>query len=197
MDLQAYLEDLSLADPAAPATRQSRLAFWINSYNALTVHGILQEFPTDSIRNHTSSFGGYNIWNDLKLVVGNEEYSLNQIEHQILREMNEPRIHLAIVCASKSCPRLLNQAYDGRKLSEQLNANAVHFFADEKNFRLADNGRVVYLSAILNWFGTDFGENPQEVLQSILSFLPPGKKEEIVSEPVIRYLDYDWSLNGE
>ncbi|WP_404309473.1 DUF547 domain-containing protein [Neorhodopirellula lusitana] len=127
--LETFLTYLSTANPNAQASQAAKLAFWINAYNALTVHGILREYPTTSIRNHTARVFGYNIWDDLLLTVGGKSYSLNQMEHEVLRKMGEPRIHFAIVCASRSCPRLLAEAYTAEKLDAQLTANSKVFFA--------------------------------------------------------------------
>ena len=108
--LQNYLVRLSQASPAVKASRAGQLAFWINAYNATTIEGILQVYPTSSIRNHTAKVAGYNLWKDLPLLVGGKPHSLDAMEHQILRKMGEPRIHFAIVCASVGCPRLMNEA---------------------------------------------------------------------------------------
>lgn len=62
----------------------------------------LREYPTTSIRNHTPELWGYNIWQKRQLYAGGRPNSLDQIEHELLRQMNEPPIHFAIVCASKS-----------------------------------------------------------------------------------------------
>ncbi len=148
--LDNYLALLSYADPKIRARREAQLAFWINAYNAVTIKGILREYPTSSIRNHTAKLYGYNIWHDLLLVVGGEKSSLNDIEHKVLRKMSEPRIHFAIVCASHSCPRLLNEAYSAKTFEKQLAANTRHFFANRENFRYA-NG-TFYLSSVLKWF---------------------------------------------
>ncbi|KKK60677.1 hypothetical protein LCGC14_3021960, partial [marine sediment metagenome] len=104
--LADYLETLGRGDPRAKTTAAGRLAFWINAYNAVTLQGILREYPTSSIRNHTAKVFGYNIWDDLLLRVASEDYSLNAIEHKVLRKLDEPRIHFAIVCASIGCPLL-------------------------------------------------------------------------------------------
>ncbi len=109
--LNNYLAHLSQANRSIRASKNARLAFWINAYNAVTLEGIMQVYPTTSIRNHTAKLVGYNIWEDLYLIVGKNKFSLEQIEHKILRKMKEPRIHFAIVCASVGCPRLMNKAY--------------------------------------------------------------------------------------
>ena len=116
------------------AKRESQLAFWINAYNAVTIRGILREYPTTSIRSHTPRLFGYHIWKDLKLYVGGKPYSLDQIEYEVLRQMDEPRIHFATVCASISYPNLLNEAYVPGELEIQLAANAKDFFRASRTF---------------------------------------------------------------
>jgi len=155
--LDAYLQHLSSANPQLGSARPNQLAYWINAYNALTVKGILREYPTSSIRNHTSETGGYNIWKTLFLPVGTQHINLDSIEHKVLRKMNEPRIHFAIVCASHSCPRLLMRAYNPQHIEAQLAHNTQYFFANPENFRWDPASRVFYLSSIVKWFGSDFG----------------------------------------
>ncbi len=193
--LEAYLQELSRASRRLPASRNAKLAYWINAYNAVTLHGILREYPTTSIRNHTAKFFGYNIWHDLLLTVGVEYISLDQIEHNVLRKMNEPRIHFAIVCASKSCPRLLNRAYTGAKLEEQLVANTKHFFANPLHFK--HQGGSFKLSAILSWFAADFGSSKASQLKTIAPYLPTEAAREAAANNSVSvsYLEYDWSLN--
>jgi len=194
--LEAYLETYANADRAKPASDEHRLAFWINAYNALTIHGIIDKYPTSSIRNHTAKVFGYNIWDDLRVTVGDSNYSLNQIEHEILRKMGVPSIHFAIVCASHSCPKLLNEAFDADKLEEQLSQNAVDFFANPGNFKL--DGNKVKLSSILDWFGEDFGDSKSEVLESVLDYLPEDDADAIADTEgklKISYLPYSWKLN--
>ena len=147
-DVQAlaqYLNHLSSAVISPKTSKPVKLAFWINAYNAVTVKGILREYPTSSIRNHTAKFFGYNIWDDLQLLVENTPYSLNQMEHEILRKLEEPRIHFAIVCASVGCPRLLNEAYEPARLEEQLTSNTEHFFADASKFRVDSARKTVHV----------------------------------------------------
>ena len=194
--LKIYLESYASADPDKKSSKNHQLAFWINAYNALTIHGILDKYPTSSIRNHTAKVFGYNIWKDLKVTVGDSAYSLDQIEHEILRHMDEPRIHFAIVCASHSCPKLLNEAFDAHNLDAQLDKNAVDFFANPENFTL--QGNKVKLSSILDWFGEDFGNNKLEVLESILDYIPEDDADAIADNEgtlKISYLPYSWKLN--
>lgn len=197
--LTHYLATLSQADPRMKATRQAQLAFWINAYNATTIEGILREYPTDSIRNHTANVVGYNIWKDLLLFVGDGQYSLETIEHKILRPAKEPRIHFAIVCASVGCPRLINQAFTAANLDELLTANTRHFFADATKFRYDPQGQELHLSKILQWFPTDFGEDRAAQLKTIAPYLPDAAAQQaaLSGRAAIAYLEYDWKLNDQ
>ena len=194
--LDAYLDHLSRADRSQSASQEDRLAFWINAYNALTIRGILREYPTTSIRNHVSHVG-YSIWKHYQLRVGDESYSLSAIEHEILRPMGEPRIHFAIVCASIGCPPLRNEAYVPERLDEQLTANARAFFQQRRNFRIDRQYNRVELSSILNWFADDFGETRRDQLDAIAPWLPSEEARKFTRRPdvTVRYLDYDWNLN--
>lgn len=197
--LKAYLEALSRADPKIAAKREAKLAFWINAYNAVTVSGILKEYPTSSIRNHTAKVLGYNIWHDYQLYVGGSSYSLDSMEHKILRKMSEPRIHFAIVCASIGCPRLLNEAYVPKRLDEQLELNAKDFFGRQQNFKYDTSRGRFQLSAILSWFGEDFGKNDKARLRRIAAWLPSAQSQAAARQGAVSvtYLDYNWELNEQ
>ena len=196
--LDEYLAALSRADEDRDATAEQRLAYWFNAYNAVTVRGILREYPTSSIQNHVARVWGYNIWRDLKLMVGDRRYSLGEIEHAVLRRMNEPRIHFAIVCASRGCPRLLNEAYSAKRLEEQLSRNTLAFFADSTKCSVDVERRELRLSPILSWFAADFGASTPAVLQRIADWLPKSAQAVTQSKDVrVTYLDYDWSLNDQ
>jgi hypothetical protein len=196
--LRAYLEMLSTVNPQTQASRNGQLAFWINAYNAVTVEGILQKYPTTSIRKHTSETGGYNIWKDLKLYVGGNAYSLDFMEHKVLRTMKEPRIHFAIVCASIGCPRLLNQAYLPKTLNQQLELNSKDFFARKQNFRYDAANRRFYTSAILDWFGKDFGANKAAQLKAISKWFPTDEAKRAAAAGVqTTTIEYSWKLNEQ
>lgn len=195
--LESYLLQLSAGQSSAGTPQAARLAFWINAYNAVTVHGILREYPTSSIRNHTPRVVGYNIWKHLQLYVDGTPWSLNDIEHQILRKMEVPQIHFAIVCASVGCPRLLNEAYTTEEVHQQLDRNTLDFFRRSQNFRYSDG--QFQLSAILDWFGRDFGASQTEQLQAISEWLPTPEAREAAAagRGEVRYLKYDWNLNEQ
>ena len=197
--LDQYLSHLSDAAANVSASREAKLAFWINAYNAVTIRGILREYPTTSIRNHTAKFFGYNIWKDLKLYVGGSPYSLDDIEHEVLRKMSEPRIHFAVVCASIGCPRLLSEAYVPGRIDEQLTSNAKDFFARSQNFVYEPGSGRIQLSSILKWYGQDFGSDQQQILNAIAPWLPTSEAQAAAKSgsAKVSYLEYDWKLNQQ
>jgi hypothetical protein len=196
--LDQYLAHLSQAAPEQAASAASKFAYWINAYNAVTIKGILREYPTTSIKNHQSIAFGYKIWDDLLLSVGEQPFSLNDIEHKVLRKMGDPRIHFAIVCASIGCPPLRNEAYTAKNLDSQLTDNAKRFFADPKKFAATSQGELK-LSKILSWFAEDFGANQAAQLRTIAPYLPTQAAQSLATSGRARfsYLGYDWGLNDQ
>lgn len=196
--LKSYLDHLSQASLSTPAQRNAQLAYWINSYNAVTIEGILRVYPTTSIRNHTAKVVGYNIWKNLKLHVGDSKVSLEDIEHKVLRKMNEPRIHFAIVCASIGCPRLLNEAYMPEKMEQQLVVNTKDFFARSQNLQVDANSKTIKLSKLLNWYGSDFGGDINTQLAAYQKYWPEASTQAVAAGGYnVSYLTYDWNLNTQ
>lgn len=216
--LDGYLEALGTLPAATYAgwEQPDQIALWINAYNAFTLKAILNHypiqkggfiaglrFPANSIRQISG------VWDKLQWTVMGEGYTLNQIEHEVLRkQFNEPRIHLAIVCASVGCPILRNQPFEGGKLSEQLDDQARAFLGDETKFRIDQPAKTVYLSRIFDWFGSDFeahyaSENfgahdatERAVLHFVSGYLSDEHRGFLEAGAFsIAYLDYDWSLN--
>ncbi len=180
--LDSYLRDLAQNEPSISWSKDEKLAFYINLYNAATVKLILDHYPVNSIKDIPSR------WKQKWIVLGNKLVSLNYIEHQVLRKMNEPRIHFAINCASYSCPKLLNVAFTAPSMERLLSKTAVDFVNDQKRNRFG-NGKA-QLSKIFRWYKGDFTANGT-LLEYINTYLdnPTAKNAKV------EYLDYDWSLN--
>ncbi|MDB4766556.1 DUF547 domain-containing protein [bacterium] len=197
--LEGYIAQLSSASLTQNAARENQMAYWINAYNSVTMKGMLQEYPTTSIRNFTSEDGGYNIWKNLLLNVSGKQISLESIENKVLRPMGDPRIHFAIVCASKGCPRLLNEAYVGETLNDQLNKNELNFFSNPQNFQFDQANREIKLSSILKWYGSDFGADQATQLRTIAPYLPTEAAKQAASSNAVSvsYLEYDWNINEQ
>ena len=201
--LRDYTVALSATDPADLADDAERLAFWINVYNAFTLQIICDNYPLESINElhlgglYVGSALNKTVWDRKFIVINGEEMSLNHIEHDIVRaEFDDPRAHFALVCASKSCPPLRSEAFEGRKLDAQLDEQGRLFLADAQRNRFDADKKIAYLNKIFDWYKGDFGGNDRERLTYIARFVPPAVAASLRDDPwKIEHLDYDWSLN--
>lgn len=180
---------------ASLESEKSKLTFWINVYNILAAKMITDNYPIESIKDAGSLFKS--VWKQPAGKVGGKERTLNDIEHEILRKMNEPRIHVAIVCASVSCPDLRLEAYTVEKLNEQLDDQMAKFLQSrEKGMKLNEKKNRVYLSSIFKWFEEDF-ESKGGILKHISQYVPEGDKKALNNSKLkISYMDYNWKING-
>jgi hypothetical protein len=180
--LTSYLIKLGNNLPNDTWKKEAKLAYWINAYNAMTIDLVLRHYPIASIKDIK------NPWEQRYWKLGDKWYNLEEIEHQILREMNEPRIHFAIVCASYSCPKLQNEAFTASNLEEQLTVATKEFLSDSKRNYITENN--LELSKIFQWFSKDFKQNG-----SLIDFLNKYNEVQISDNPKIKYKDYNWALN--
>jgi len=179
------------------ATENARKAYWINAYNALVMWGIVENPGISSVKDVAIANGFF--WR-LKFVVGGEQMTLNQIEHDILREkFRDSRIHFAINCGSASCPVLGQRMYDADDLDARLDSAATHFISDTANVRIDERKRTIYLSMIFNWYAADFEKSGlQGVIPTVIHYLPKEQKPMAdISNFKIKYLDYNWDLNQQ
>jgi hypothetical protein len=177
-------------------------AFLINVYNILTIRGLLEFYPIKSILKKVDRTRlGFHYWKDTFARFGDTTLSLDEIEHQYLRKTGDPRIHFAIVCGARSCPKLLQTAYRYKDVENQLQEQAKDFFSSARNVRFEHELQVVYLSELLNWFEQDFGSNSKEILKRVQGYLDEGTAAQLsgqLSEYAIAgYVHYDWSLNEQ
>jgi len=181
-ELDIYIDALSQNMPTDAWTKQEKLAYWINTYNALTIDLILRHYPVKSIKDIKDP------WKQRYWKLGEKWYNLDEIEHQILRKMDEPRIHFAIVCASFSCPKLQNKAFTAENMETQLTKATTDFLTDSNRNNISQNN--LKLSKIFKWFSKDFKQNG-----SLIDFLNTYSQTTISNKAKISYKDYNWDLN--
>jgi len=219
-DLKAFLGSLARLDRAAfnDWPEKDGIAFWINAYNALTLKAIIDHYPIKASglsawtypKNSIRQIGG--VWDKLKFRVMGKDMTLEEIEHQVLRkDYNEPRIHMALVCAAMGCPRLLNQPYVGAKLDAQFDEQTRDLLRHPKKFSIDRRRRTVRLSSIFKWFGEDFtktykprrgfgdhSDSERAVLHFVSKHLDATDARYLeAGDYKVKYLDYDWSLNEQ
>ncbi|WP_266362389.1 DUF547 domain-containing protein [Tellurirhabdus rosea] len=192
-ELRRYLDLLSKNPPKAGWSADEKLAYWINAYNAFTIQLILDHYPVKSIKDIGTliQIPYVNTPWDIEFIrIGGKKYDLNNIEHDIIRkEFNDPRIHFALVCAAKSCPKLRNEAFVAARLNRQLDEQGRDFLNNPaKN---AITARQASLSKILDWYAGDFKKNGQ----TVVSWVNRYSNVKINSETDLSYQTYDWSLN--
>lgn len=217
--LDEFVQSLGSLSPSdfkhfSPADRE---AFWLNAYNALTVQVVLEhypikgndsQYPPDSFRQIRSC------WESKKFNIMGVPTTLYDIEHERLRhDFRDPRIHFAVVCASKSCARLSPEPFVGKNLDGRLDQCARDFFADAGNLAVDPSNGYVGVNKIFSWFTLDFAARAgftsktfpppadEEIIASYVSFYVPADERKVLlgylqnKKLRLEYLNYDWALN--
>ena len=209
--LSAYSPD---SHPQLFPSQQDKLAYWINAYNAVTIKTVLKYYPIASVKDvrqpaiffflpDTSGFFLFQ-----RQILGGRKISLYALENKIVRKrFTDPRYHFALNCASNSCPYLPVEAFTARRLESQLERETRAFLAQERNFRIDHGNQRIYLSAIFDWYESDFirwSEIQQPGSKGTLTafirpYLAPDKQMDLdaASSFDIHFLPYDWGLNDQ
>jgi len=192
--LNQYLKVLEKVNPDS-LSRDEQFAFYTNVYNAWTIKLILTKYPDiKSIRE--LGFLNSGPWKKKVVRLQGQMISLDHLEHDILRSgFKDPRVHFAINCASKSCPPLRSEPYRADVLNQQLDDATRSFINNPKSYRLEEQD--LYVSRIFKWFSEDFNE---DALGFFLQYANGELKGNLTTKPEkinVKYLEYDWSLNGK
>jgi hypothetical protein len=206
-DLNIFVRQLENVSPASHPGRfpgaKAKMAYWINAYNAFTVYAVVEAYPVKSVRDFKFGFG-FLFFKRAKFVAGGKVYSLDDIEHGILRkQFSDPRIHFAVNCASTSCPPLQREPYTPDRLNEQLEEAARQFIGKQENVWM--RGDVLFLSKIFDWYDEDFekwlaqqGAAKPTVADYVTGYLAEPVAERVRKErPRVEFYDYDWALNDD
>jgi len=181
-EIESYISTLESFSDQSTWSKNEKLAYWINLYNAATVRLIIQNYPTTSI----TTINNGKPWDKKVVSISGKSYTLNQIENDIIRpRFNEPRIHFAVNCAAISCPKIMNSAFTADKLNYQLTKQAKAFINGSKN-SISKNS--IEISKIFEWYAVDFGT-------SIIDYLNKYSTTQINSIATITYNEYNWNLN--
>ena len=194
--LKRYL-DLMQTLPISRYNRYEQKAYWINLYNALTVHVILSHYPVESIRDINISPGWFSRgpWGAKLLAIEGEKISLDDIEHRILRPIwKDNRVHYAVNCASIGCPNLLPVSYTGQNLELLLDRGAREYVNHSRGVKFK-NGQL-QVSSIYIWFQEDFAGSEEGVLSHLRQNASGSLAEALESYSGDLEHDYDWSLNA-
>lgn len=211
-ELKAYLDSLSAVAPAdyAAWTGPQQLAFLVNAYNAFTVELILTRYPDLKSIKDLGSFL-QSPWKKKFFHLLGQQRSLDEVEHEMIRApgvFDDPRIHVAVVCASIGCPMLRNEAFVAERMDAQLDDALRRFLSDRSRNRFDANTGIddgtLAVSKIFDWYRKDFEQGHQgfDSLQTLfarhadtLAATPPAQAEIRAGRYKLSSLDYDWALN--
>ena len=211
--LDRYIEALSRTDPHAleAASRDERLAFWINAYNACMLRLVVDHYPIETggmglfgaVRNRVAGYPDNSVWQIRDVFsrahcpVAGRNRSQDEIEHDIIRpRFQEPRIHFAVNCAALSCPVLWPEAYTAEGLDAQLDRAVRNLIRNPDHFLLEGTApATLTLNKVLDWYAEDF--DGIEGLKPFFADYLQGSARERVLAPTTRidFFEYDWTLN--
>ena len=151
--LEDYLKDLEEVsiEELGGLSREERIAFWVNLYNASVIRMILESYPIEQIGQIPAVF-------EIKTVRAlGDFFSLTELRDEILRQgFRDERILMVLVSGRMDSPRLLNEAYTGERLEEQLDRAAHEFVEDETLNQIKPGEKKIFLSPIFHQYGKDF-----------------------------------------
>lgn len=183
-DLETYLKHLEEFSPQSDWSKNKKLAYWINLYNAWTVKTIVDNHPISSI----TKIDDGKPWKTKKVKSGSNTYSLDEVENTIIRpRFKDGRIHFAVNCAAKSCPPLMNKAWTASNVNSNME-KMTKTFVNNTAFNTI-SAKKIKISKIFEWYAVDFGE--------LITFLNKYSDTKIDASAKIEYIEYDWNLNGK
>lgn len=197
---RTYLRQLGQCDLSKLTTSSDRLAMMCNAYNAFVINGVVTHRITDNVLNYKVGETGF--FDLPEHILAGKTVSLNHIEHNVIRKaFAEPRIHVALVCAAKSCPAIRPEAYVGSRIEKQLADQSQLFANNPKYVSIAPSSGQVQINPILQWYGDDWKNDG-----GFLAWLQEETNDEDLKQALARTIDgqiaikwnvYDWSLNSQ
>ncbi|HKC23237.1 MAG TPA: DUF547 domain-containing protein [Thermoanaerobaculia bacterium] len=206
-DLDRFLAAVEKTSPKSNPemfpTKNDQLAYWINAYNAQVFKGVLARGPEKESVWKGGLVSGYSFFVGMDIVLGGEKTHLKTLEDKTIRDgFKDPRIHAALNCASKGCPRLPQTAFLPEKLDQQLDQGMTEFLAEKRNVTVDDASKTVTLSKILDWFSKDFlgyeaahGNPSGTQIDYVNRYRASNPK--VPKDYKVKFFEYDKSINKQ
>ncbi|UCH66704.1 MAG: DUF547 domain-containing protein [Ignavibacterium sp.] len=190
-DFNDYLNSIAKAN-INKLSDNNKLAFYINAYNATVIKNVLDHWPIESPLKVDGFF------NKIKHKIAGKEMTLDELEHKHTLKIDPVLPHFGLVCAAKSCPKLIPKAYSGKSVINQLDKNAKYYLNDIDNNRVDRENSILYLSEIFKWFPDAFEENYGSLKNAAMSFINEKDKQFLEENEVqIKFIKYNWQLNAQ
>lgn len=177
------------SNPDKFPTKQAQLAYYLNSYNALSMYNILDAGIPDSL----AGLKKVKFFYFKKFVIGGETMSLYAYENDVIRALGDERVHVALNCMSAGCPRLPQYPFPSTLLDAELEKQAKLFFNEPRNVQVDEANRVVRVSEILNFFTDDFLKKSS----SLIGYVNRYHKNKIPEDFSVEFIPYDWTVNAQ
>jgi hypothetical protein len=213
--LDRYVASLNV--PAATLegwTREHKMAFWLNAYNAIVlqtvinrypIQGTSKSYPANSVRQIPGAF------EQAKHRIAGRSVTLDEIEKTILTQFQEPRLHLALGRGALGSGRLRSEAFSGDRLVKQLDDIQKEFVNESAMLRIDRAAGQVSVTPIVSWHESEFvaaydkGANGtfaqrSAIERAIIAFITPHllplEKDFLQkNEFRVTYHPFDWRLN--
>lgn len=170
----------------------SRMAYYINSYNALAMYGAVDLKVEDGFE---SLIDRAKFFKYTRYAIGDKWISLLDYENDVIRPLGDPRVHFALNCMVVGCPRLPQTPFRADILDKQLERAAREFLNHTRNVRIEKKTNTVHLSEILDFYTEDF--TGQKNTPSLISYVNRYRKIPIPKHYDIEFIPYDWTLNRQ
>ena len=191
-DLDVYVAWLAKVSPVSRPrsfpTPESRLAYYINAYNALAMYNTIQSGMPRDLNAVKGRFFYKN-----RFQLGGTDTSLYDLENKVIRPVGDPRVHAALNCMARGCPRLPREPFRADMLDPQLEACAQYFFNEDRNVKLEPENQIVRLSQILQFYTDDFVKKAP----SLIDYVNKYRREKIPAGWRVEFIPYDWQLNSQ
>jgi hypothetical protein len=186
-DLERYVAFIAATPLTAFAPGAPRLAHTINSYNALSMYNVI----TSGIPKTHAGFAKVRFFVLREFDIGGERRSLYSYENDVIRPLDEPRVHFALNCSAVSCPVLPRRPFSAQDLDTELERETRAFFARPQNFRVDHAARSVYVSEILDFYTEDFVPHHAP---SLIAYVNRYVAQPAPEDYAVRFIPYDWTI---
>ncbi len=188
-------------------TREERMAFFINVYNALVIHGTCV-FGTPK-----NTLERLDFFSKVSYNIDGHNYTCDDIENGVLRGNRpgaasvgallgkislsrgpfrekdprrsnvvlpmDPRVHFALVCGARSCPPI--RVYTAENIDNELEDAAYSFFESEIDVTVGENGvasSAAVSKIVGEWYKFDFGADEAERLRYASEYMREGAERD-------------------
>ena len=180
------------SNPADFADRNAVLAYHANTYNALAMYGVIEEGIPDGFNSFFKRAGFFK-FRDVR--IDGRDTNLYDYENRVIRPLDEPRMHFALNCMVRDCPRLPMRPFSVAELDAELEAATWEFFRKPLHLRIDHDKQRVYVSAILDFYTKDFV--PSGRSRDLGDYINRYRDEPLPADYKIRFIKYDWTINQQ